>query len=155
MAVFTVPSAPAVAITPFPPGWKWSASFIFPSFFGNPFSNIVRCAKPLRGSRPGRLRSPPARICFDRRPAAGRPKNKKRGEGSLSPARVFSHAPTYFFPPQPHVLHITFPPFLVLLVYKGSMRAPSDRFNLPGNRGRLDKFSLRRGHFTTNDKTSG
>src|SRR4030067_1113492 len=152
MAVFTVPSAPAVAITPFPPGWKWSASFIFPSFFGNPFSKIVRFAKPPRGSRPGRLRSPPARIRFDRRPAAGRPKNKKGGGVSPPLLRFFSHAPIFFSPPQPHVLHITFPPFLVLLVYQGSMRAPSDRFNLPGNRGRLDKFSLRRAHFTKTAK---
>src|SRR3990170_6698748 len=87
-AVFTVPSAPAVAITPCPPGWKSYAGFIPPPSSAIRFQlrldsrnrREVRC--PAAFARP-LLESVPTR---DRRQTAG----QEKGERILSPLHRFS-----------------------------------------------------------------
>jgi hypothetical protein len=78
---------------------------------------------------------------------------KKTGESdSLSPASVFSPAAYLFLSAaSARLAHGDFP-FPWLLVCRDGMRVPSDRFNLTGTGGRLDKFSLRRAHFTKTAK---
>src|SRR3990170_84167 len=107
MAVFTAPSAPAVAITPFPPGLRWSASFMStillpPVGF---YERLIRTPSVrFAASEVARV---PARAIRIRGKAIRRAKDrgKKTGRGFPLPCPQFLPRNPYFLP-HPQVLHM-------------------------------------------------